>query len=569
MLFLATGLFVAVAIAEKPAGSPPAGLFDDQPPGAKPATRPGENAKEAFDFLFAAEMKKVSSTASPADDADLARRIIEVVPRVQDKPALAGYFLERAYELSLKSIAGHPTAVKAAELLAALEPKPTIKSVDRLLAAHLLYFRDAAPRERAGLADRILSEFITLGDLQGEEGEWDEAQKYYQKALAWQGAKPPGLREELQAKIQNANQQRQAAGQIAALKAKLEKAPGDLETRNALIRLLLVDQDKPEQAAKFLNGEVDERLRTYVPLAAKPPAELAGPVALELAEWYRELAGRAAGPAKITALTRARDYYTRHLGAAGAACADQARLALIQVTAELDKLGPPANWVPPGAILLFNFERAGLSQKDGQTVLRDLSGHDNHGQVRGTTLVKGKAGDAFRFNGAGDSILVRNSPSLPMSGSLTIAMWLQPASLTERRNPIAKCFGGEGAITIEYGGGVYFFYGSSGFEGMPYCGFLLKKPLTTKDWTHIAVVRDLRERKVTWYRNGVPTDSGHAPMAPKATSVNLTIGSGYVAAYHGLMDELGIWNRALSEREIRLLVDAGTKNRPWVLQGRK
>ncbi|OQB84604.1 MAG: hypothetical protein BWX88_02527 [Planctomycetes bacterium ADurb.Bin126] len=533
-----------------------------QAPAAGPASKPASDARAAFDLLFKRDMERVSQTASPADDAELAAKILAASPAARQTPGLARYMLERAHELGSKAQPGHAAAARAAEQLLAMDDPPTAEALERAVEAHIVLFRSLGGRERPAMAQKVLEELLALGDLQGKLGRWDQAHKTFVRALGWGGPKPPALREEIQARIQQANQQRMLAVQAAALKAKIEKDPHDLDARVALVRLLVVGLDQPQEAARYLNADLGEQMRTYVPLAVKSPAELAPPVALELGEWYRELAASADERGKINALTRARDYYTRYLESSSSPdLANRARLALTQVSAELEKLGAEPNWVPAGAVLLLGFEASQVTQQGDRSFLRDLSGQGNHGVIRGTSLAKGQAGDAFSFDGRSDCIIIRNSPSLQTSESMTVAMWLRPSSLGERRNPLAKCYGGEGTFTLEENGTVHYFYGSSGQDTDPYVGLLLRKPLAAGRWTHLAMVRDLRERRCTWYYDGERADRYRLSLPPRASRADVTIASGYVSNFAGRMDELGIWGRALTEREIALLFESGLKGR--------
>ncbi len=535
-----------------------------QAPAAGPASKPASDARAAFDLLFKRDMERVAQTASPADDAELAGKILAAVPAAKRTPGLVRYMLERAHDLGGKAQPGHATAARAAEQLLAMDDPPTAEALERVVEAHIVLFRSLGGRERPAMAQKVLEELLALGDLQGKLGRWDQAHKTFVRALGWGGPKPPALREEIQARIQQANQQRVLVAQAAALKAKVQKDPDDLDARGALVRLLVVGLDQPQEAVRYVNADLGERMRTYVPLAVKSPAELAPPVALELGEWYRELAASADERGKVNALTRARDYYARYLEeAAPSELANRARLTLAQVSAELEKLGAEPNWVPAGAVLLLGFEASQVTQQGERSLLRDLSGNGNHGVIRGTSLAKGQAGDAFSFDGRSDCIVIRNSPSLQTSQSMTVAMWLRPSSLGQRRNPLAKCYGGEGTFTLEENGTVHYFYGSSGQDTDPYIGLLLRKPLAAGRWTHIALVRDLRERRGTWYYDGEQASRHRISLAPRASRADLTVASGYVSNYAGQIDELGIWGRALTAREVKLLFESGLKGRKF------
>ncbi|MFA6336344.1 MAG: DUF2341 domain-containing protein, partial [Bacteroidales bacterium] len=143
-----------------------------------------------------------------------------------------------------------------------------------------------------------------------------------------------------------------------------------------------------------------------------------------------------------------------------------------------------------------------------------------------------------------------NSDSLKITGSQTIAMWIKPTNFSARRNPVDKAYGGEGTMTMETSGGVTYYYGTSGANGSPYQSFG-SSALTSGSWNHIAIVRDLDNMKLRWYINGVKTNETNASYAAAAPSgSNLRIGLGYAGAFLGLIDELTIYNKALSDTEV-------------------
>ena len=123
------------------------------------------------------------------------------------------------------------------------------------------------------------------------------------------------------------------------LKRRLAKSPKDTSLRMHLLRALVVDLNSPKAAAEHLTDDVDERWRTYVPLAARDPSELAPPACMELGDWYRDLAGEA-GPlySKRTMLVRAKAYYDRFLTHKGDDLKVKIRLA--EVERALEKLLP-------------------------------------------------------------------------------------------------------------------------------------------------------------------------------------------------------------------------------------
>ena len=77
--------------------------------------------------------------------------------------------------------------------------------------------------------------------------------------------------------------------------------------------------------------------------------------------------------------------------------------------------------------------------------------------------------------------------------------------------------------------------------------------LKVRQWTHVAVVRNMTARTVKWYANGKVVYSGRVAHSVKASPNHLLIGKGYVRNFQGMLDEVGVFKRALSAEEVRRL----------------
>ena len=200
------------------------------------------------------------------------------------------------------------------------------------------------------------------------------------------------------------------------------------------------------------------------------------------------------------------------------------------------------------------------------------SAGQNHGKLRnGATFAPGKIGQAFKLDGKDDYIDFCNPKALQITGSQTITMWIRPDRLDVRRHPIAKDYTGEGTIALEADGRLMYFFGPTGKRIPPYCYLSsagraqkvyyggetnietrgTKAYVKPREWTHIAIVRDLGARKLRWYVNGrfaVECDSPYP--AAKSAGLSLFIGKGFASNFAGLIDEVGIWNRALTDEEV-------------------
>jgi uncharacterized delta-60 repeat protein len=205
-----------------------------------------------------------------------------------------------------------------------------------------------------------------------------------------------------------------------------------------------------------------------------------------------------------------------------------------------------------GNVLLLHMDESSWNGTPGEVI--DSSDSGNHGTAYNgaNTVAEGKFGRAGSFDGSNDYVDLGNPSSLQITGSQTIEMWVKPVDFGARRNPYAKAYGGEGTITIEKNGTVNYYYGTCGGNCSPYQGFTMTSALQANTWTHLAIVRDLDNMKLRWYKNGVLTDETNALYSSaKASSLSAFIGRGYVGNFKGLLDEVAVYNRALSQSEIQ------------------
>jgi hypothetical protein len=185
----------------------------------------------------------------------------------------------------------------------------------------------------------------------------------------------------------------------------------------------------------------------------------------------------------------------------------------------------------------------------GEGDATDSAGSNNGTIHGGVTFAAGMVGPAFSLNGVDGWIEIPDDPSLNFSPTspMSIELWAFPvvqqsiAHFVGKRDP--SC-----GSSFEYQLGVdpnagLFFNGSSG--GGVFTGQQL--PLNT--WTHLAATFD--GNNFTFYTNGVLAGSGTGTLGP-ANNDSLAIGtSGGCPFFQGLIDEMSLYNRALSQTEIQ------------------
>ncbi|MBM4027544.1 MAG: hypothetical protein FJ280_19385 [Planctomycetes bacterium] len=204
----------------------------------------------------------------------------------------------------------------------------------------------------------------------------------------------------------------------------------------------------------------------------------------------------------------------------------------------------------------------------------DSSANANHGIVTAgkPTSVAGVQGKALEFHGlgksggGGDMIMVPHSPSLDITGPISLALWIRPdADDPEGKGtetaPMAKALSTakpSWSYQVRYGWGQPKPYMSFTFASTPRAWVNVGQKLTKGEWSHIACAHDGITLKC--YLDGI--ERGATPMGKFASSpAPILIGSdGWGCDWIGAIDEVAVYNRALSTNEVLYL--AGYRANP-------
>jgi len=191
-------------------------------------------------------------------------------------------------------------------------------------------------------------------------------------------------------------------------------------------------------------------------------------------------------------------------------------------------------------------------------IAHDYSGNGNNGTIYGATWVDGVIGKALSFDGVDDYVEVPHSDSL-MPSAFTVAVWFKVYNWTSQFARVLE----KGGYTV--GGG----YGIEGnpngdgkiqlviWNGTASQTFETSTVLSFNTWYFFVGVFDGRNVKV--YLNGNLERSGTATMT--TNTYKLVIGRWAAASgnfWNGIIDEVRIYNRALTAEEIANIYRAGS-----------
>ena len=185
----------------------------------------------------------------------------------------------------------------------------------------------------------------------------------------------------------------------------------------------------------------------------------------------------------------------------------------------------------------------------------DESGNDHHGVVKGATLTEDRFGmvrSAYSFNGQFDLIQVPNRTSLNFQDGITVSLWLKADAFYDSRESYPISHGSwetRWKISISPDRTIRWTVKSNlGIKDLD-----SQTPLQKDRWTNITALYD--GKNFDLYLNGVLDN--HTTFSGKIipTPYDLTIGQvvpdnpGY--NFKGVLDDIRIYNYALSEQEIR------------------
>jgi hypothetical protein len=211
---------------------------------------------------------------------------------------------------------------------------------------------------------------------------------------------------------------------------------------------------------------------------------------------------------------------------------------------------PPPPTGPNGLVLRMNFNEASGNATD-------TSGLSNVGTVSGAVRVPGVHGSALSFDGVDDSVIIADANSLDLTAGMTLEAWVNPGVMNAWESVIVKERG-----TGSYSYALYAHDGGSQPGGAPVPSgnvfanndFRTVRGLSqiaSGAWTHVATTYDGVTQRI--FVNGVEVASRPQTGAISVGTGALRIGGNDVWAgeyYQGLIDEVRVYNRALTAAEI-------------------
>lgn len=195
-------------------------------------------------------------------------------------------------------------------------------------------------------------------------------------------------------------------------------------------------------------------------------------------------------------------------------------------------------------------------------IVKDSSGNGNDGKIKGNVVwtKEGKFGNALEFPGVNDNFVeIPHNDSLNLE-TFSFMAWIKIEPTATYQSIIIKTADGSVENYSGYimeGSGVFWTRFTSGGAGQ--WGFQKWGVITATDgeWHHVAGTYDMK--KVTTYIDGKIEAEANFSGKPDFSPGPLNIGDcpNYPYAVNGIIDDVGLFNVALSEDDIKNVMDNG------------
>ncbi|MCK5063607.1 MAG: hypothetical protein KAR23_06775, partial [Candidatus Aenigmarchaeota archaeon] len=217
-------------------------------------------------------------------------------------------------------------------------------------------------------------------------------------------------------------------------------------------------------------------------------------------------------------------------------------------TTTKDRTGPESPYLVAGAlegiVAYYKFDDGA-----GDTA-NDETWNNNDGTRVGATWTTGYNGGALSFDGDGDYVSIPNSDDWDFgTGNFAVEFWLYPES--DQVNAYGEIFGmGDAHANDKF---AFLWYETGTFVVYTNNNPILTTSITGGDWYHVVYSRDSGTHRL--YIDAVEKDTDTTSKDYNSDAIHIgetTYGS---YDFNGKIDEVRIYNRALSPREVKKLYE--------------
>jgi YD repeat-containing protein len=200
----------------------------------------------------------------------------------------------------------------------------------------------------------------------------------------------------------------------------------------------------------------------------------------------------------------------------------------------------------------------------GNGTAQEVMGGRDGRLAGGAAFASGRVSSAFSFDGTNDVVQVAAHPTLDvgLGGGLTVEFWVSPTDITRNGRMLGWHSGFPGTST-NLGVNVQMLGRTVNAQICDLAGapnnLSVANVLSNNVWTHVAVTYDRAAAQGRVYINGVPRSTVALGNFTPRTNYKLYFGNQPFDAnfFRGLLDEVSIYDRALTSNEVAAVFAAG------------
>ena len=221
--------------------------------------------------------------------------------------------------------------------------------------------------------------------------------------------------------------------------------------------------------------------------------------------------------------------------------------------------------VSRGCVLYLPFDRDTLFQVDKNSYALDLSGKGSHGKFQGKPRSKkGRRKEGLAFGGTPDCVLLPSGRVKLGTQSITLALWTLPDGRSRQSEAIFSKMerAGYGLDRSRSGRFSFSIYANGAYR------FVFSKDLVgDREWSFVVGVWD--GRSIRLYLDGKLQEERATPRGPRNSRVVAAVGCNpyldtkkSISFFKGIVDEVAVFDRALSAEEVETLYLLGKRGQP-------
>jgi len=509
------------------------------------------NANDQIQQLFADDLNK---DRTPDESAAFAEKLVEQANALGTKPVERYVLLETAIDVAAKGAAVEVAA-------------RALKELDRTFAVDLVQLQADAARQVARVAREPWQQTVVVELLESvidkclTDERYDLAILLVDAAIsAARKARVSSTTMRIAARSRNIRARHVAFQPVRAALQLMADGLDDPSHNETVGTYRCLVKGEWDEGLPFL-AKIDESdLRAVAKQDIQLPTELEGQMAV--ADAWMKLVPDLDRHLRLQALLRAEFWYRQALAQQ---LGPQVKVIETRISNLGKKIGNIAD-LPMGAVLVMTFEPKTL-QRRGYVL--DVSNHGHVGVVSGALRADGKAGKSLAFDGRKSYVEVASTPWLSVPSEFAFVAWVNVA---EWINPgkdanyvLCKEDGVEGSkgyiLGFSDGGNLDFTFASA--DSWQRVVSVKQAGLAT--WHHLAAISD--GKVVRLFLDGELTGEGPISEGIRPSGYPFRIGKSKYhesSGIHGRIDEVAVFNRALTPDEVRTIYRIGEAGRPLI-----